>query len=178
MTLCHAMLCGVLLFGCAFSRVHAADDILIADFEGDSYGDWKVEGTAFGRSSVDGLLWDPRGRRAQGLVSGVGGRRWVSSFHGGDAATGRLVSPSFELNRTHLWLRVAGGRDPKRLVVRLRVDGQVARLATGTNSERLRTVRWDVRRWKGRRATLEVVDSATGPWGHLLLDEVWLVNGP
>lgn len=26
------------------SRATAEDDLLIADFEGDSYGDWKVEG--------------------------------------------------------------------------------------------------------------------------------------
>ena len=34
-------------FGLA-SSVLAADDLLIADFEGDTDGSWKVEGDAFG----------------------------------------------------------------------------------------------------------------------------------
>src|SRR5690349_21242882 len=34
----------------------AAGDILIADFEGDDYGAWKVEGTAFGNGPAHGTL--------------------------------------------------------------------------------------------------------------------------
>ena len=34
----------------------AADDLLIADFEGADYGAWKTEGTAFGRSPAPGAL--------------------------------------------------------------------------------------------------------------------------
>jgi len=148
---------------------------VVFDFEGRGLDGWTREGTAFGRGTVDGLLWDPRRRRAQGLVGDAGGRRWVSSFHGGDVATGKLRSPSFQLNRPILRFRVGGGRDPARLVVRLRVNGQVVRRATGHNSERFRPVTWDVRPWLGRSAVLEAVDASTDPWGHLQLDEVWLL---
>jgi hypothetical protein len=152
-----------------------AGGLVVFDFEARRLHGWKIAGTAFGRGTVDGPLWDPLRRRAQGLVRGAGGRRWVSSFHGGDAATGRLVSPAFRLDRPRLSLRVAGGRDPERLAVRLRVDGRVVRLATGADTERFRSVVWDVRPWRGRDAVLEAVDEATGGWGHLQLDEVWLV---
>ena len=36
-------------------------DILIADFEGETYGDWKVEGEAFGKAPAKGTL--PRQQR-------------------------------------------------------------------------------------------------------------------
>ncbi len=144
-------------------------------FEGRGLDGWTREGTAFGRGTVDGPLWDPRRRRAQGLVGDAGGRRWVSSFHGGDVATGTLRSPSFQLNRPTLRFRMGGGRDPARLLVRLRVGDQVVRRATAHNSERFRPVTWDVRPWLGRSAVLEAVDASSKPWGHLQLDEVWLL---
>jgi hypothetical protein len=149
---------------------------VVFDFESRRLSGWSREGTAFGHETTDGLLWDPRRRRAQGLVSGAGGRRWVSSFHGGDATTGKVRSPPFRLDRPTLQLRVGGGRDPTRLVVRLIVDSKVVQRVTGDNSERFRRVTWDVRPWQGRDAVLEAVDEATGSWGHLQLDEVWLVG--
>lgn len=149
---------------------------VVFDFESTGFDGWKRSGAAFGRGPVDTLLWDPQHHRAQGLVGGAGGRRWVSSFHGGDASTGRLTSPTFRLDRPVLQLRVGGGRDPERLVVRLRVGAEVVRRATGRNSDQFHTVRWDVSPWRGQSAVLEAVDNATGAWGHLQLDEVWLVR--
>ncbi len=147
---------------------------VVFDFETGGLAGWTFEGTAFGRGAVDGPLWDPRRRGAQGLVGGAGGRRWVSSFHGGDAATGKLTSPSFRLDRPVLRFRLGGGRDLARLFVGLRVDGQMVRRATARNSEQFRSVTWDVRSWLGRDAKLEIVDASTGSWGHLQVDEVWL----
>ena len=60
-------------------------------------------------------------------------------------------------------------------MVRLKVDGHSVHQTTGHNTERFRQVEWDVSRWSGRQAVLELVDDATGGWGHLQLDEVWLV---
>ena len=49
------------LLGAAFlfamDRAASAEaDVVLADFEGESYGDWKVEGTAFGTSPARGTL--------------------------------------------------------------------------------------------------------------------------
>jgi hypothetical protein len=148
---------------------------VVFDLEGRDHAGWEVEGEAWGRGPVDGVLWDPVRRRPQGLVSGAAGRRWASSFHGGDAAVGRLRSPPFVIDRPTLTLRVGGGRAAEPLEVRLVVDGQVTHRATGTNREVLAEVRWDVRGLLGRTARLEAVDAATGPWGHLMFDEVLLV---
>ena len=59
--------------------------------------------------------------------------------------------------------------------MRLLVDGRVVHSATGRNQERLRTVRWDVSPFHGHPARLEIVDQATSSWGHIQVDEVWLV---
>ena len=61
----------------------AADpDILVADFEGDDYGQWKVEGKAFGDKPAKGALPN------QMAVSGFKGKGLVNSFAGGDASHG------------------------------------------------------------------------------------------
>jgi sucrose-6-phosphate hydrolase SacC (GH32 family) len=53
----------------------AAEDIVIADCESDTYGDWKVEGDAFGAGPAAGTL--PH----QGRVYNYQGHKYVSSYH-------------------------------------------------------------------------------------------------
>ncbi len=64
-TLLTMALCAVLFV----PGVYAADDIVVADFEGDTYGDWAVEGKAFGRGPAKGTL--PSQRTVAGYL-GVG----------------------------------------------------------------------------------------------------------
>src|SRR4051812_12838226 len=87
------------------ATVRAADrpDILIADFEGDTYGDWKAEGEAFGPGPAVGTL------PGQMPVSGFLGKRLVNSFRGGDKSTGTLTSPAFTVERNYLNFLVGGG---------------------------------------------------------------------
>jgi hypothetical protein len=90
----------------------------------------------------------------------------------GDAAVGRLRSAPFLLEGDILTLRVAGGRDPKRLRVELVVDGEVVAAASGHNSEIFARWAWNVSDHRGRFATLRIVDDATGGWGHIMVDEL------
>ena len=60
----------------------AADNIILADFEGGTYGDWKTTGTAFGPGPARGTLPD------QMHVGGYKGTGLVNSFLGGDGSTG------------------------------------------------------------------------------------------
>ncbi|MBD3267501.1 hypothetical protein GF373_12610, partial [bacterium] len=66
-----------------------AEDMVIADFERADYGEWKVEGKAFGDAPAKGAL------PGQMNVSGYQGDRLVNSFYGGDGSTGVLVAPPF-----------------------------------------------------------------------------------
>lgn len=62
--------------------------------------------------------------------------------------------------------------------VNLVVDGAVVRTATGTNSERLDWVSWDVRDLVGKQASIRVVDNNRSGWGHVLLDQVMATDTP
>lgn len=62
--------------------------------------------------------------------------------------------------------------------VNLVVDGEVVRTATGQDSEQLDWVAWEVSELVGRTARLQVVDSSTSGWGHVLLDHVMSSDAP
>jgi hypothetical protein len=59
-------------------------DLLIQDFEGDGWGEWKVTGEAFGPGPAHGTLPN------QMPVDGFLGKGLVNSYHGGDGTTGTL----------------------------------------------------------------------------------------
>src|SRR4051812_40957667 len=67
----------VLLGRCAFAQ---SADIVFADFENDTYGQWTVTGTAFGSGPVTGTLAN------QMPVSGFKGKRLVNSYYNGDGS--------------------------------------------------------------------------------------------
>ncbi len=90
----------------------------------------------------------------------------------GDNATGRLLSPLFPLLGDKMILRVGGGRDLLLLRVSLVIDDQAVFSATGHDREVLGRRVWDISTYNGKQALLEIVDEATGRWGHILVDEV------
>lgn len=161
------------LLGFLTGAALAADrpELLIADFEGDTYGDWKVTGQAFGPGPARGTL------PGQMAVDGFQGKGLVNSFYQGDDSTGTLTSPPFNLERTYVRFLIGGGQHPGKACLNLLVNGEVKRTATGPNdrpggSERLDWAEWDVREFAGQRVTLEIVDQAKGSWGHLNVDHI------
>src|SRR5438874_11624276 len=102
-------------------------DVLIADFEGKDYGDWKTTGEAFGPGPARGTLLN------QMPVSGFPGKGLVNSYHGGDATTGTLTSPAFKVERKYLNFLIGGGKYPGKTCMNLLMDGKVVRTATGPN---------------------------------------------
>ena len=62
--------------------------------------------------------------------------------------------------------------------VRLVVDGQVVRTATGSDSETLDWNGWDVRSLQGKSARIVLADNNTGGWGHILADQFSLSDTP
>ena len=146
--------------------------IVLSDFEGSDYGKWTVEGEAFGASPAQGTL--PR----QQKVSGFGGKGLVNTFLDGDTPQGRLVSPSFRIERPFLSFLIGGGAAAGATCINLLVDGKVVRTATGREEELLRPHDWDVRELAGKTARLEIVDHASGPWGHVNVDQIELRDTP
>jgi fructan beta-fructosidase len=151
----------------------AADrpDVLLADFEGETYGDWKTTGTAFGNGPARGTL------AGQMPVTGYLGKGLVNSFNGGDASTGTLTSPPFKVERKYINFLIGGGKFPGKTCINLLVDDKVVRTATGPNdqpggSEALDWATWDVSELEGRKAVIQIVDDATGGWGHINVDHI------
>ncbi len=128
---------------------------------------WTREGDAFADAPAMGLV------PGQGGVRGARGP-FADSFTAtaGDAARGRLLSPAFTLAGDRLRLLVGGGRDPVNLRVSLLVDGQPRFSATGTDHETLGRREWNIAPLRGKTARIEIVDQATGAWGHILVDEI------
>jgi fructan beta-fructosidase len=164
---------GLLIVALVFatSAVRAADDILIADFEGKDYGEWKVEGEAFGPGPARGTL------PGQMQVGGFQGKGLANSFFKGDGSTGTLTSPPFKVQRKFINFLVGGGGYAGETCINLLVDGKVVRTATGPNtepggSEELDWHSWDVAEFAGREAVIRIVDRRTGGWGHINVDHV------
>lgn len=141
---------------------------VFADFEGNDYGGWEIEGEAFGAAPARGTL--PH----QNPVSGYLGEGLVNTFLNGDGATGVARSREFIIVRGHMHLLVGGGAHGPDTCVQLIVDGDAVLRATGRNEERLRPVHWDLGPWRGRTARVEIVDRATGGWGHINVDHIVL----
>ena len=146
----------------------AEPDIVIGDFEGKDFGAWKSEGEAFGPGPATGAF------PGQKPVSGFNGNGFANSDFKGDKGTGRLQSPEFVIQRSHIRFLIGGGvRFPKQTCMNLLLDGKPARTATGRFSgEGLKYAEWEVADLKGRAASIEILDAATGSGGHIMVDNI------
>src|SRR6266849_6477256 len=156
----------------AYSQAKESPDLLIADFEGDTYGDWVVTGDAFGKGPARGTL------PGQQPVSGFLGKGFVNSFHGGDKTTGTLTSPEFKIERRTINFLIGGGNHPDKTCVNLLLGDKVVRTATGTattpaDDEHLSWYTWDVADFSGKTARIQIVDNETGGWGHINVDHIF-----
>ena len=148
-----------------------AEDILIADFESETYGDWKVDGDAFGPAPAKGTLPN------QMEVSGFEGERLVNTYFKGDDTTGTLTSPEFVIERKCINFLIGGGMYPGEACINLVADSKTVRTATGPNdrpggTEALDWHSWDVSDLAGKTAQIEIVDKKKGGWGHINIDYI------
>ncbi len=105
----------------AAPNLRAADDIVIADFEGANYGNWNVTGEAFGPGPARGTL------PGQMNVDGFKGKGLVNSFFKGDGSTGTLTSPEFKIEHKFISFLIGGGKDAEKLCLNLLIDGKSVR---------------------------------------------------
>lgn len=149
-----------------------ADDILIADFEGKDYGDWSVEGTAFGAKPAHANVSPPN------KVTGYLGNGLVNSYLGGDKPIGTLTSPEFTIERKNINFLIGAGPHDKQTCINLIVNGKTVRTEVGPGlknedgQEVLDWASWDVKEFVGKKAKLSIVDSYTEGWGHINIDHI------
>jgi uncharacterized protein (DUF608 family) len=173
-----SLLCGVVE---AREKSSGQPDIVFADFEGDDYGGWTTEGKAF-----DTRPYREDERRFYTRLTGYEGKGFVNTHlmrHGEDPAAadeykGTLTSPEFTIDRRFIRFQIGGGADLNKLGLRLLVDGQVVRRAAGRDAGPMRREAFDVRDLQGKRARLQIVDQATGGWGHTTVDQIVFSDRP
>ncbi len=142
-------------------------------FEGDGFGDWQTTGSAFGISPVHGKL-----DGMEKPFTAYSNDSFALSAHGGDDATGTIVSPEFTIKDDHLVFLIAGGDQAGKTAVQLLVDDEVVLEATGNRTKRFEPVRWNLTRFKGKTARIRAVDDAKGEWGFIAADDFTLTDRP
>lgn len=136
---------------------------IFEDFES-GYGDWQIEGEAFGRAPAKGAF--AGNQKLEGFL----GKGLVNTWIRSDKLTGRARSPEFVIETSYLHFLIAGGKHPGKTCVNLVIDGKVVETATGENSDHLKPHTWKLDAYRGENARLEIVDEATGGWGHIDVD--------
>jgi len=149
-----------------------AADLEIGDFRGTNYGDWKSTGTAFGLGPASGALL-ARLEIENSLDNAV-----ASSEIEGDRPKGTLTSPEFKIARKYLSFRIGGGDYEHHTCLNLLINGKVVRSATGWRSDRLVTASWEVGSFVGQNAQVQIVDQASGDWGHINVDQIVQTDKP
>jgi fructan beta-fructosidase len=114
-------------------------------------------------------------------VEGFKGQGLVNSFFKGDGTTGTLTSPEFTIERKFISFLIGGGKDAEKTCMNLLIEGKAVRTATGPNdkpggSEALAPCWWEVGEFAGKTARIQIIDTATGGWGHITVDHIVLTD--
>ena len=150
----------------------AQPDIVFEDWNRESYDGWKVEGEAFGRGPVrkselpayQATVGGNTGRVVNSHASAPG-----KSSTAKDAATGKLISREFVIERNFIacWIGSGKAADDSRLGLSLVVEGKPVFTAAGKNKNEMTRQLFDVRTYAGKTAHLEIIDDATNAWGNV-----------
>ncbi len=146
--------------------------IIYQDFEGADYGAWTTTGTCFGSGPAHGTLPN------QQAVSGFIGQGLVNTYLNSDTSRGTLTSPSFTIERNFINFLVGGGSNSSLVYIRLTVEGGEVYRAAGKDRELLEWTSWDVTAHLGKSAQIQIVDNATGGWGHINVDQIEFSDEP
>jgi len=161
--------------------VRTRPDIVFEDFEKNNYDGWVATGTALGDSPIrmDDMP------SYQGDVAGKGERvvnthnvRQGEDVRGGDRHTGTLTSEPFVVRRKYINFLIGGGAHKGRTCLNLLIDGKAVASATGRSNNRMNPGCFNVAKWQGRQAQIQIVDEETGGWGNVGVDQIVLSDRP
>ena len=142
---------------------------VLEDFE-QGYANWDISGTAFGEMPSDGALPN------QSSVNGFKGNKFANSYTNGDKSTGTLISKPFIIDKNAINFLLGGGNHRGKTFIGLKVEGAYVRQTEGKNNESLKWTGWNVERFIGKEATIEIVDNYEGGWGHINVDHIMFAD--
>ncbi len=162
------------LFVICLAPIGQAQDLPISHFDQPDWGDWKVAGAAFAKGPL------AADAAAKLNIDNAGTSPVATSKidGGSDAPQGRLNSPEFVIARDYIAFRISGGNYERHTCLNLLVEGKIARSATGWRNDHLIPQSWDVKGLRGRKAEVQIVDEASGDWGHLNVADVIQTDRP
>ena len=159
--------------------------ITFENFSDGSFKRWSIEGTAFGSAPATFATneaarpgWDRTAIKRTMLSQYMADSFNKNAGGNPDTATGKLTSRPFTINRNFINVHLAGGNHPGQTCVNLIVNGKIVDSATGNNSDHFSWHSWNVSSLAGQQAIIEIVDSATGAWGHILVDAINFSDKP
>ncbi|MFD2616075.1 GH32 C-terminal domain-containing protein [Terrilactibacillus laevilacticus] len=136
------------------------------DFEGSDLSNWTGTG--------DFVDIGPTKEKLSGQL----GDKVLDTFQTGDRAEGTVTSKPFTISSDYINFLIGGGNHPSSTgqptVLGLVIDGNVVASATGNNSGSLDWTSFDVSKYRGKQATLQIVDQNDGStgWGHFMVDHI------
>lgn len=148
-----------------------------------SFEDGTLDGWQVVSGGFDRLIDDRPNFRNRGIPFNKEGTYYLSTMERNngtydDGMTGVVVSPRFTVTHPTVSMLVAGGSSAEQYVAVCTVDPsapdgchEIAR-RSGPQDEILQYETLDVSAAMGQTAFVEVVDHATGGWGHISLDDV------
>lgn len=150
-------------------------EILFEDFEKSNYEGWTATGTAFGDAPIEAAQMPGY----QGDVAGKGKRvvnthntRQGEDVRAGDQHVGTLTSKPFTIERKYINFLIGGGAHKGKTCLNLLIDGEAVLSATGRNNNRMNPGSFNVAKWQGQQARLQIVDQESGGWGNIGVDHI------
>jgi fructan beta-fructosidase len=150
----------------------SAGDLTIGHIGSTNFGDWTAAGTAFNSGPAASDQFARLG------IENARDNQVISSGIDGDGPMGTLTSPEFKIVRKYISFLVSGGDFERDTYVNLLVNGEIVKSATGWRSNRLVPTSWDVSRWRGKKARIQIMDEASGDWGHINVDHINQTDKP
>jgi len=152
-------------------------DVVLEDWNKETYADWTVEGTAFGtgpllKKSLPKYLGNVGGDTERVVNSNAS----APGKNGGekDNAMGKLTSRPFLIDHNFLSFWIGGGNNPGTTGVNLLVDGKIVASATGKASNNMELVSQDLRKYQGKQGVIEIIDNQAGSWGNVGVGRILL----
>ncbi|HEV3355549.1 MAG TPA: GH116 family glycosyl hydrolase [Pseudonocardiaceae bacterium] len=160
-------------------------DIVFETWQQTDYAGWTVTGTAFGAGPV--LVSQVPAYMLRFGNLNAQGPRFVTSHNFiaanndptlADSYVGTLTSGTFTVSRRYVSAWVGGGNNPGQTCLNVVVDGAVVGSLTADNTEPMHLRYLDLIRYQNKDAHIEIVDSATGGWGHINVSTISFSDAP
>ena len=149
-------------------------ELIFEDFESGTYNNWTVEGDAFVAPRNRTNVYYPIS------ANGFGGDYFAFSFtdtH--DKKQGKLISKTFTVSHDYIKFVIGGGNHKGKTCINLIVNDSIVFSNEGKSDDgQMLPYSWPLQAYKGEQARIEIVDSFSGNWGHIMVDDIIFYDAP